>query len=1440
MAQGTLFTRDFLDEGVKESEEWRNLGAETVAAFHDRVREIFATFAVAGEPNEATTERNLIDHVLRALGWEHFIVQQAAGRGRSDVPDYLLFDGPDTHRAANAERSESRRYLHGTAIVEAKRWQRPLDRGLAREPDLFDDGVPSTQMLRYLSRVEVASDRRIKWGVLTNGRHWRLYFQGARSRSEQFLELDLPVIAEIPGVEPDLFSPTPDDRAHQLKVFFMMFRRDAFLRTGEADQTFHEFALAEGRLWEARVAEKLGEDVFKNVFPALAKALAECDPQAPSPPTQSYLEQIRVSALTLLYRLLFVFYAEDRNLLPVHDRRYDDYALRRVREDVRDRTDSRDTFSATQGRYHQTLNELFRAIHDGDESLGLPPYNGGLFDPRQHPLLDRVNIPDARFAPIVDALSRREEKGERKWINYRDLSVQQLGSIYEQLLEYSVVQGEGGKIEIRPNIFARRTSGSYYTHDDLVTLIIERAVGTLLAERRAAFEKKAKGLGQSRTRRVDRMSQLREHDPATAMLELKICDPAMGSGHFLVSLVDYLADAVLEAMDSATALVTWATEENPYVSPLVERIEAIRARILDHAADHGWTVEPDHLDDRHIVRRMILKRMIYGVDKNPMAVELAKVALWLHTFTVGAPLSFLDHHLRCGDSLFGEWVGPAMRELSDHYALLINPYVQQARNAVAGMQRIEELSDADITEVHASSDAFAAVESDTNALRRFLDFRQALRWLGVRDLGARNLPDGLIATLDGSFGDPFMVVTGQTAILVDDEEVTDTPDMFGRRERRQSEPRPARRVGRDMRTAARKLLEETQAIVGREGFSHWEIAFPGVWRDWESADPEGGFDAVIGNPPWDRMKLQEVEWFAARRPEIARAQRAADRKRMIRELVESGDPLAGDYAKARNRAEAAARVARETGQYPMLSRGDVNLYSLFVERAFRLIRKDGMVGLLVPSGIAADLGASDFFRSISTEGRLAALLDFENRRPRQKHFFPDVDSRFKFSTFVAGGPKRKFKKADCAFFLHDVVDIPTASFPLAPEDFRAVNPNTGTAPVFRTRRDAEITLGIYRRLPVLRDRSGKAGGPNEKWRDYPDSLLCRGGMKDPPVWLARYIRMFDMTNDSHLFRTAEALEKDGFYRTALNRWKKGKTEYVPLYEGKMVQAFDHRAAAVTVNPKNIHRPAQPVPATPEQHADPGWLPESQFWVRSDQAPWPKPEDPWVSEKIEWAIAFKDVTAPTNVRTMIAAVVPSVAFGNTLPLLVPQLPAPISSDDPVEWEEYPLIAETALGIYGRHGPQWLANLNSFAFDYVARQKVQGQHLNWYIVEQLPVVPEYDYDRKFGVKKASDLIRAEVLKLTYTAHDMAPFAKDMGHDGPPFTWDEGERRHSRARLDAIYFMLYGIGRDDADYILGTFPIVKREDEAAHGRYLTRDLILAYMAAFEAGDPVTRVAV
>ena len=1348
--RGSLFANDFLCDTVAGTPDWQAIDEPALDDLEAALRAVFERFPIDGSPNESQTEDDLIWPVLATLGWPASLRQQnLSATGREDVPDGLLFADEQAKDQANRLAREWMRYELGLVVVESKRWQRPLDRRSGRAGE---ETAPSTQVLRYLRRIDDLTAGRLRWGILTNGAMWRLYYQGARSVSEQFFEVDLAAILNLPGRNEGLFALDEAERRHGLRLFGLVFRRDAFLPGAADERTFHQRAIEVGRYHEERVADNLSKLVFEQVFPGLARAIAAAAPDAPLP-------EVREAALILLYRLLFILYAEDRDLLPVRDERYDDYALRdRVRGDVGRRKDLGDVLSETAARYWSAVDDLCRAVDQGDASIGLPPYNGGLFDRSRTPLLDRIRLGDRVMADIIDALSFERGEAGRRYINYRDLGVRQLGSIYERLLEHEVVR-DGDEVVVRPNIFARKGSGSYYTPDDLVGLIVEETIGPLVTSRLDNFVSEAgrvPAMGPARERAIARLAQ---HDPAEKLLELKVCDPAMGSGHFLVNLVDYLADRVIAAMAEAEA------EVEGYVSPLADRIETIRERIAANAAERGWAIDLDRLDDRHIVRRMVLKRCVYGVDKNPMAVELAKVALWLHTFTVGAPLSFLDHHLRSGDSLFGASARAGIDKAARYGGpLLLHGSVTRAERSAGSMQRIEDLTDAEIAEAHRSAEAFAEVEAATEPLNAVLCLVHAIDWLNVRDLESTT---ALQSFFGGLLGDPIEIALGRAEISMD-------------------RPESARFA---------ELLREAQRLVREERFLNWQTAFPGVWTNWQSLNPQGGFDAVIGNPPWDRMKLQQVEWFASRQLDIALQPRAADRKRMIAALERDGDPLAEDFALASQRAATAARIARRGGDYPLLSSGDVNLYSLFVERAMSLAKPEGMVGLLTPSGIASDKTAARFFKSIATEGRLKALYDFENRRTRYNapSFFPDVDSRFKFCAFVAS-PSPLPDAARCAFFLQDVAELDDDErcFPLTAEAFARVNPNTGTAPIFRTRRDAALTTAIYERLPVLVDRSSG---------------------EEVKSWPVKYTTMFHMTNDSGLFRTrAELEEQEGAWPTAGNRFGSPVGDWVPLYVGRMIHLFDHRAASVEVNAENLHNVALSSDIGAEQKADPTFVPTPQYWVPA--------ADVSFSEGHDWAIAFRDIARATDARTMIAAAVPFVGLGNTAPAIFAESP------------------EAAM---------LLANLGAKILDFVARQKAQSTHLNWFIVEQFPVVPPDRYEAEsFGPRTAGEIVSEAVLELTYTAHDMAPFARDMGYIdedddvGTPFVWDEERRLLLRAKLDAVFFHLYGVtDRDDVRYVYSTFPIVEREETAAYGSYRSRELCLAWMNALASGHPDAEIA-
>ncbi len=1345
---GQLFTRYFLDEGIKTTAEWQASTADTAAfaAFRAGVSQAYEALSRSHSPNEAETEQDLVRPVLELLGWSDYLPQQGTARNE-DIPDHLLFPDADSKQRAAAEPKAEERFRYATVVEESKRFGLPLE--VRDQDDKVKSGAPHSQLLRYLSTAEIASDGRLRWGILTNGSVWRLYDHRARPRSSGYFEVDL---GEL------LRSGNEDD----LQTFYLLFRRESFVPQPGEKTSFLETALAEGRRYEERVAQDLSGVVFERVFPNLVQALAA----ASSGP----LSEVRQAALIFLYRLLFVLYAEDRGLLPVNDSRYDDYGLRkRVRDDIACRVADGDTFSTVATNYYDRVMDLFKLVDKGDPSIGLPPYNGGLFASEAAPLLAEIRLPDATVAPLIDDLSHSQDsQGVRRFVNYRDMSVQQLGSLYERLLEREPVRTDTGEIVIRPNPYVRKDSGSFFTPQELVDLIVDRTMKPLVEERLRAFETKATELESDPRPEAERRAELLELDPAEAVLRLKVLDPAMGSGHFLVTAVDFLSNYVAELIEYVPAVPEWLDGE--YASPLVEQIATIRQEILQRAQESGWAIDKSQLSDQAIIRRLVLKRCIYGVDKNPLTVELAKVSLWLHSFTVGAPLSFLDHHLRCGDALLGLRVSAGLQDLEQLSSMFTLSAIEKAETATEDMQRIEELSDADVTEVRESEALFREVEETTADLRGLLDFLCGWRWLtaGMKKRELSTLEALLAETLARHSADAYELLAKGPGVI------SGTGDKAW--------------------SKFAELWHDAAGITDRERFLHWEVAFPGVWHDWDSTQPHGGFDAVIGNPPWDRIKLQEVEWFwfATRDPDLARAPTAAARRKGIQQLRNQGAALAKEFDEAKAQSESLSRMIRSYGDYPLLGGGDINLYSLFVERAMDLVKPDGFVGLLTPSGIYGDKTAADFFKSVSTTGRVAGLFDFENRRlgTDLPPFFPDVDSRFKFCALILGGEERQFDQTNCAFFLHDTgtINDPERCFPLTPADFARVNPNTGTAPIFRTRRDAEITRRIYGQHPVLVDRSSG---------------------RERKVWPVKYTRMFDMANDSHHFRTAEELDAEGFYRVQGNRWKKGEELYLPLYQGRMIHQFDHRANSVRVNPESTHNPYLSEEVGEAEHADSNWLPSPQFWVPSREI------DHSMPPTVRWTIAYRRVSRSTDVRTVISAVVPKSGFADSIFLLMPD-----------------------TGLSASNASSLVANLNSFSCDFVTRQKMHGINLSWYLLEQLPFIASDDYDRKFGATTARDLIRDHVLRLTYTAHDMAPFARDLGYDGPPFVWDEEERRHLRARLDALYFHLYGLTREDAGYVLDTFPIVREKDEARFGRYRTRDMIPGYMNALAAGDWETKI--
>ena len=595
--------------------------------------------------------------------------------------------------------------------------------------------------------------------------------------------------------------------------------------------------------------------------------------------------------------------------------------------------------------------------------------------------------------------------------------------------------------------------------------------------------------------------------------------------------------------------------------------------------------------------------------------------------------------------------------------------------------------------------------------------------------------------------------------------------------------------------SGRQDSQEAQAIAQQMAeqyqFFHLAVSFPEV-------EAKGGFDVVLGNPPWERIKLQEKEWFAAIRPDIAEARNAAARKKMIAALEKDNPALHAAYMQALRAVDGQSHFLRNSGRFPLCGRGDINLYTVFAENMRNMLNDSGRLGCIVPSGIASDDTTKFFFQDLVEKKSLVSLFDFENR----EKIFPAIDSRIKFSLLTCGnGEGTLAEQADFVFFAHSTDDLQDEErrFTLSPHDIELLNPNTRTCPIFRSKRDAELTKAIYRRVPVLIQEA-------------------RGKLPEENPWVLQFKTMFHMSNDSHLFRTQEELvaEEWELQGNIFVRPDDDRRQYLPLYEAKMTHQFNHRWA--TYDAIDEVRDT-----TPEERRNREFSVLPRYWICENEV-WSKLEDAkWTHE---WLMGWRDICRATDERTVISGVIPACAVGDTFLLMFP-------------------VNDCA--------PYIVPCLNSSVVDYATRQKIGGVHLKYHYFKQLPILQSQILDKPAPWHPSltlADWLKPRILELTYTAEDLRLFAEDMGYDGEPFVWDEERRFQLRAELDAAFFHLYLPANPDGtwkqaeketnaeykalcaafptprhavDYIMETFPIVKKKDVAAYGCYRTKEAIL-----------------
>ncbi len=1239
------------------------------------------------------------------------------------------------------------------------------------------------------------------WAIVTNGKTLRLLRDADTLTRPNFLEFDLETILR--------------DDQHRYADFSALWRILHASRAGEPAaapaESIWEKWKSEGHAQGLRVRDGLRDGVTEAILILGRGFLAH--------PDNTVLRQrLHDGTLTLddyfqqffrlIYRCLFLFCTEERDLLhtpdssPAARQAYaTGYSLRRFRK-----RSLRQSAHDPHGDLWQSLRIVFRSLAHGQEKLALPAL-GGLFAETQCPDLDSASLSNRDLLSAMRELRWFFDKktGKRSAIDYRNMGTEELGSVYESLLELVPT------IDLPARTFgfvgitdagstsgnARKTTGSYYTADPLVMELIKSALEPVIRQRLADARELAAAPWATVAARIatdsvqssyvhawlakhlavptdsspEALARAWDAIPADAranplcieaLLSITVCDPSCGSGHFLLAAARRLAEklAELRAPDGA--------------------------------------VRPD--DYRHALRE-VASRCLYGVDINPMAVELCRVALWLETVDPGKPLGFLNHHIRHGNSLLGTTPDLIAAGLPDETFTAIEGDDKPAcaelkkRNKAerTGFGPLFAKEEDSIREKlrQAATSIEAMDDSLPDALQKkeaaFLTNETAPEYRHAKLLADLWCAAFVIKKTIRSNDTPVVSSSSQSPIPApEDGQLLHTDDdLFGQpvsSSKTTAKPKSSLKTEnfklgtatgittgtlRDFvqgKPLPNELESEVTQLAEQYRFFHWHLAFPQVFD-------KGGFDCILGNPPWEKINLKDEEFFADINPQIAKAKNKAERKRLIEELRITAPNSFASYEAEKEMHDRISGYFRFSGCFPLTGVSRINLYSVFCETGLRLLSPLGRLGMVLASGIVTDDNNKALLAAVIEEKRLVHAWDFENR----EGIFAAVDSRYRFCLFCAGGLQINADQADFVFYVTNVLQLQEVErhFSLTARELMLLNPSSRTCPSFRNRSEAEISKLIYRRIFAweLHDKSGS-------WPGTP---------KTP----------FNMSNDSSLFAD----------KTMMAESKERGTVLLPLYESKFTHQFNHRYATFTADVQDGAKEL-----TSSELGDPSWLVDSRYWL-SKQV---------LNERFpgKWFLVFRDITCATNERTSIASILPECPCGNTLSIIEN------------------IGAENAALLCGA--------LNSYSYDYCARQKVSGTHLNHWIWKQLPIpsIEQFQIQCPWLCQERTmrDWLLPRVLELTYTAWDLEAFASDCGWPGPPFRWDEDRRFLLRCELDAAFFHLY-LGSEDewrqqpealtrafptprhaVSYIMDTFPIVKRKDEAKHnGHYRTKETIL-----------------
>lgn len=1179
--------------------------------------------------------------------------------------------------------------------------------------------APQSMLQDYLNR-----ENRALWAVLSNGRQLRLLRDASALTRQSYVEFDLD----------EIFS---NQLYADFRLLFLTAHASRFIPQltaaaakqaastdddavgDEADEQPEARAdLCWLERWRLHAIEA-GARARLTLQDGIALALGHLGNGFLADPGNTVLREhlgtahdaasdLHHALLRIAYRLIILFVAEDRGLLHADDTTA---AARQRYADYFSTARLRQQALSHGGGRHSDLWDAHRIVTDalagaGLPALGLPGLGAQLFSRDFLGILHDARLPNYALLAAVRALSQINDPrtGSPRPVDYRNLDSEEFGGMYEGLLAFTP-RYDPGEHSFTLTVAAGNDRKTSGSYYTPSELI-----DVVLAETLDPLI-------------ADALAAPTQEAKEAAILAITTVDPAVGSGHFVVAAARRLGSALAE-------IRTGDSEPAP---------TAIRIATAD-----------------------VIEHCIYGVDLNDLAIEITKAALWLEAFDANRPLPFLDAHFRVGNTLLGTTPALMRTNIPDGAFVALGDDDKtwttklKARNKTERQADSDQLSlDFEPGTLDVSTGQFhrAARAADSGPTATLADLRaRADAWRRLE--GDPDLQSAKLAA-DAWCAAFVQIKTGATTSGPGITHAT----LQALVEHPQSVPD--------------SVIKQIRALARQYRFFHWHLEFPGIFTVGAATDDPatgwtGGFRACLSNPPWDRVKIQDKEFFNnLGRTDVADAPTAAIRKKMIDELIEMEPNLHRSYCAALRQSDGTAHFLLKSERYPLTGQGDVNTYSVFAETMRTVVNPTGAVGVITPTGLATDKTTAPFFADTLGARRLRAFYDFEN----EAKIFADVNNRVRFAITVMTGIEQRVARTRFAFVVRHVADLAWKRFDLAADEVLRMNPNTGTLPMFRTRTDADITLEIYKRHPILIRDNDPAGNP----------------------WGLSFGTILHMANDSGLFREPADLADAHF-----NGWsyQLGGTEYVPLYEAKMLSYFDHRFATYSgATQGQINKGTLPQ-FSDKQHDDAHLEVVARYWV--DRAV----VTDRLSEKWdrEFMLGWRDVTHVTNYRSFIPAVLPRSAVGHVFPLALPARPSNS-------------VLLHAL---------W----STMAFDYVARQKLSGPHMTYTLLKQVAAPEPTQFARPTpwdATVSLSNWIRAYVLELSYTSWRLKPYAEEMEDDGPPFHWDPERRAFLRADIDACFLHLYGLNRVEAEHVLDSFTVVRKYEERDHGEYRTKRLVL-----------------